>query len=70
MPITAEGVENIAQFDQAAAEGCDEVQGFFLSKPVSAPQVSSVIRKFERRRGTSRSSRKLGKLTTASGFSR
>nr|WP_244553374.1 EAL domain-containing protein [Nitrobacter vulgaris] len=70
MQITAEGVENIAQFDQAAAEGCDEVQGFFLSKPVSAPQVSSVIRKFERRRGTSRSSRKLGKLTTASGFSR
>jgi EAL domain-containing protein (putative c-di-GMP-specific phosphodiesterase class I) len=56
MQITAEGVENIAQFDQAAAEGCDEVQGYFLSEPVSAPQVSSVIRKFDKHNGKFRAS--------------
>ena len=43
MQTTAEGVETIAQFNQAAAEGCNEVQGYLLSKPVSAAQVSSVI---------------------------
>ena len=46
MQITAEGVENIAQFNQAAAEGCNEVQGHFVSKPVSATQVLSVILKY------------------------
>lgn len=49
MQITAEGVENIAQFDQAAAVGCDEVQGHFLSEPVAESQVPSVIRKFDGR---------------------
>ncbi len=46
MQTTAEGVETIAQFNQAAAEGCNEVQGHFVSEPVSATQVLSVIFKY------------------------
>ena len=46
MRTTAEGVQTVAQLNQVAAEGCDEIQGYFLSKPISATQVPSVILKF------------------------
>ena len=44
MRTTAEGVQNIAQLNYIAAEGCNEVQGYFFSKPVAASEVPSVIR--------------------------
>jgi EAL domain-containing protein (putative c-di-GMP-specific phosphodiesterase class I) len=37
-------VQNIAQLNYIAAEGCNEVQGYFFSKPVAASEVPSVIR--------------------------
>jgi diguanylate cyclase (GGDEF)-like protein len=35
LAVIAEGVESQAQLDFLRAEGCQEVQGFFLSRPVS-----------------------------------
>jgi len=37
-------VQNITQLNYIAAEGCNEVQGYFFSKPVPASEVQSVIR--------------------------
>ncbi|MDQ3139648.1 MAG: EAL domain-containing protein [Pseudomonadota bacterium] len=34
--VTAEGVETQAQFDLLAAQGCTSIQGYLLSRPVSA----------------------------------
>ncbi|WP_230533053.1 putative bifunctional diguanylate cyclase/phosphodiesterase [Microvirga roseola] len=35
----AEGIETIEQLDYLRADGCDEVQGFLLSKPVPAAEL-------------------------------
>jgi EAL domain-containing protein (putative c-di-GMP-specific phosphodiesterase class I) len=43
MRITAEGVETQAQFDRISAKGCDEAQGFLISKPVPAHEVPALI---------------------------
>ena len=40
---TAEGVETIDQFDLIKAEGCDQVQGYFFSRPVPAEAVSALL---------------------------
>jgi len=34
--VVAEGVEDLATFDRLADFGCDEAQGFYISKPLSA----------------------------------
>jgi diguanylate cyclase (GGDEF)-like protein len=44
MRTTAEGVQNIAQLNYVAAEGCNEVQGYFFSKPIPASEIPSIIR--------------------------
>jgi EAL domain-containing protein (putative c-di-GMP-specific phosphodiesterase class I) len=36
LDVIAEGVESQAQIDFLCAEGCDEIQGFLLSPPISA----------------------------------
>jgi EAL domain-containing protein (putative c-di-GMP-specific phosphodiesterase class I) len=36
MKTLAEGVETQDQLDRLRQEGCDEVQGYLFSKPVSA----------------------------------
>jgi EAL domain-containing protein (putative c-di-GMP-specific phosphodiesterase class I) len=36
MTTTAEGVETKEQLDAVRFEGCDEVQGYFISRPISA----------------------------------
>ncbi|KQP06883.1 EAL domain-containing protein [Methylobacterium sp. Leaf93] len=46
--ITAEGVETRAQLDLVRAEGCNEVQGFFFSKPVPARDLSGVVARLSR----------------------
>jgi EAL domain-containing protein (putative c-di-GMP-specific phosphodiesterase class I) len=36
MTTTAEGVETVEQLEAVRSEGCTEMQGFLLSKPVPA----------------------------------
>ena len=43
IPVTAEGIETQAQADYVSDCGCDELQGFFFSKPVSAGEISSML---------------------------
>ncbi len=45
MRINAEGVETKAQAVFLACAGCDELQGFYLGKPMSAESVASEILK-------------------------
>lgn len=40
---TAEGVETLAQLDQIRAEGCDLVQGYYLSRPVPKKDVAALL---------------------------
>ncbi len=39
MTIVAEGVETIAELDAVRESGCDEVQGFYFSRPMAASVV-------------------------------
>jgi EAL domain-containing protein (putative c-di-GMP-specific phosphodiesterase class I) len=48
MRVTAEGVETAAQLDWVRS-GCDEAQGYFLSRPVSADAVPGLIEEFAMR---------------------
>lgn len=43
MRITAEGVESDEQLKQLASKGCDEAQGFLISRPVGPRQVPALI---------------------------
>ena len=47
MTTVAEGVETIEQFAMAHKAGCEEVQGFFFSKPVPANLVAKTLSKCE-----------------------
>ena len=40
----AEGIENQEQLDFLRRCGCDQVQGFFLHKPMRAEQVENLLR--------------------------
>ena len=46
MTTTAEGVETLEQFERLAALGCNEAQGYHLSKPVPVAQVPALIAKW------------------------
>jgi diguanylate cyclase (GGDEF)-like protein len=43
MLTTAEGVETVEQMDALRAEGCTEVQGYYLSRPVPASEVLALL---------------------------
>ncbi len=43
----AEGVETVAQMEEARALGCTDVQGHFISVPLPADQVQDFIRTYE-----------------------
>ena len=42
---TAEGVETKEQLDAVRFEGCDEIQGYFISRPVSADDIERLYAK-------------------------
>jgi len=42
--VVAEGVETAGQRDFLAELGCDQVQGYFYSKPVSADKIAEFLR--------------------------
>jgi len=41
--VVAEGVENQAQFDMLCAHGCDQFQGYLLSKPLSLEALQQLL---------------------------
>lgn len=43
MQVIAEGVETQAQVDFLAASGCDDIQGYFISRPVAAAAFVSFL---------------------------
>lgn len=43
IPVTAEGIETLAQADYVSDCGCDELQGFFFSRPVSGEEISRML---------------------------
>ncbi len=50
LPVVAEGVETAAQRDFLRGVGCSEMQGYLISKPVPAEEMSVLLRQSERRR--------------------
>jgi EAL domain-containing protein (putative c-di-GMP-specific phosphodiesterase class I) len=45
LKVVAEGVETDEQIAFLSANGCDELQGFHFSKPVSAWQLKKLLEK-------------------------
>lgn len=43
MTVTAEGVETLEQRQFTAAEGCDQIQGYLISKPVSTTAIAALF---------------------------
>ncbi|MEE2952947.1 MAG: EAL domain-containing protein [Pseudomonadota bacterium] len=43
MAVTIEGVEEIAQHQFAVKEGCDQIQGYFLSRPVPQSDIRTLL---------------------------
>jgi predicted signal transduction protein with EAL and GGDEF domain len=44
MTVVAEGVENAEQEAFLRTHGCDEMQGFLISKPLPARQMAELLR--------------------------
>ena len=43
LKVVAEGVENIAQFEFLRDRGCDEMQGFYFSRPLPASEFRALV---------------------------
>ena len=43
MSITVEGVETLEQFDFSVAEGCNTIQGYHISRPLTAEAFASFV---------------------------
>ncbi|MDN5753100.1 MAG: EAL domain-containing protein [Nitrosospira sp.] len=41
--VVAEGVETVEQFDFLRMRGCDEIQGYYLAKPLPANEISELL---------------------------
>ncbi|MXS81639.1 EAL domain-containing protein [Nitrosomonas oligotropha] len=55
LQVTAEGIETYEQADFLGNLGCDELQGYLLSKPVDAEQIPYLLRKLPDRLNTLKS---------------
>ncbi len=44
--VVAEGVETSAQWDYLKSQGCDQVQGYYFCRPVSAAEFSAYYRRW------------------------
>ena len=44
LTVVAEGVETIEQLNHLKDQSCDEMQGFYFSKPVVAEQFAELLR--------------------------
>lgn len=47
LSVIAEGVENIQQLDFLSDHGCDQMQGYYFSKPVPADQIARLLQVVE-----------------------
>jgi EAL domain-containing protein (putative c-di-GMP-specific phosphodiesterase class I) len=54
METTAEGVETAEQMEILAGEGCKQVQGFHVSRPVPASGVGALLSRYNHVRETRR----------------
>ena len=43
MKVVAEGVETLEQLGYLRTNGCDEIQGYYLSKPITADEMSRFL---------------------------
>jgi EAL domain-containing protein (putative c-di-GMP-specific phosphodiesterase class I) len=43
MPVVAEGVETNEQLEALRAEGCDQVQGYLISRPGPIDQFEGIV---------------------------
>jgi len=43
LQVVAEGVETQAQLDFLSEQGCDEIQGYLISRPVPAEQFAALL---------------------------
>jgi len=50
MVVTAEGVETAEQMTYLRQRGCDEVQGYYLSRPVGRDEFAEVVDRIHQRR--------------------
>ncbi|MEN9240456.1 MAG: EAL domain-containing protein, partial [Thermostichales cyanobacterium SZTDM-1c_bins_54] len=44
LQVVAEGVETQAQADLLHSLGCDAIQGYYLSHPLPAPEIPTLLR--------------------------
>ena len=47
LKVVAEGVETESQLTRLQSYGCDEIQGFLISRPVSADEFTAMLRQDE-----------------------
>ncbi len=45
LKVVAEGVETVEQLNLLATQGCDIAQGYYFSKPVSAEEITAMLKK-------------------------
>jgi diguanylate cyclase (GGDEF)-like protein/PAS domain S-box-containing protein len=45
--VIAEGVETQGQFDSLHADGCDEIQGYHIARPMAAEQAADLILRYK-----------------------
>ena len=52
LAVVAEGVEELAQLNFLRENGCDEIQGYFISRPVPAAQLTPILQESAARAAT------------------